>query len=170
MDIRNKNKILIVGFIGVLIIGYFFSITETISLKRNFDNLQENERAFKNIPERLSVLTQKEKYYDSLLVSHQITETSLQNNLLKALGRYADKEHIKIVSFNEPHSYTEKDKTINSYEFTVSGTFNSILGLAYELEQRSKFGMIASLKVEKIKNYRTGKISLEGNFILQLVQ
>ena len=64
----------------------------------------------------------------------------------------------------------EKGKTTYSYAFSVSGDFNSILGLAYELEQRSKFGMVKSLEFEKIKSFRTGKTALEGQFILQLVQ
>lgn len=170
MTIQQKNRLLVVGFLATLVMGYFLSISETLSLKRNYDQLKENERIFKNIPQRLGVLSQKEAHYDSLLVSHQITETSLQNNLLKALERYAESEQIKIVSFNEPHTYSEKDKTVNSYAFTVSGNFNAILGLAYELEQRSKFGMIASLEFEKIKSYRTNKVSLEGDFVLQLVQ
>jgi hypothetical protein len=139
MTIQQKNKLLVLGFVAILVIGYFLSISETFSLKRNYDQLKENERIFENIPKRLKVLTQKEVYYDSLLSSNQITETSLQNNLLKALERYAVSEQIKIVSFNEPHIYTENDKTINSYAFTVSGDFKAILGLAYELEQRSKY-------------------------------
>lgn len=170
MTIQQKNRILVIGFIATLVVGYYLSISETLLLKSNYDQLKENERVFKNIPQRLGTLTKKEVYYDSLLKSHQITETSLQNNLLKTLERYAQKENIKIVSFTEPHNYIENDKSVNSYAFRVSGTFKSILGLAYELEQRSKFGMIASLEFEKITSYRTGAISLEGDFILRLVQ
>lgn len=170
MKIQQKNRLLLFGFLGTLVIGYLLSISETLALKRNYDRLKEGELIFKSIPQRLSVLNQKEVYYDSLLSSHQITETSLQNNLLKALERYAEREQIKIISFNEPHIYVDQGKTINSYAFSVSGDFKSILGLAYELEQRSKFGMIASLEFEKIKSFQTSKVSLEGNFVLQLVQ
>ena len=85
MTIQQKNKLLVLGFVAILVIGYFLSISETFSLKRNYDQLKENERIFENIPKRLKVLTQKEVYYDSLLSSNQITETSLQNNLLKTV-------------------------------------------------------------------------------------
>jgi len=170
MAIKQKNTILLISFFGVLILGYFLSISETLSIKKNYDNLQQQEQLYANIPKRLQVLVQKERHYDSLLQHYQITETSLQNNLLKTIDRYAIDTNIKIVSFDEPHSVFEKGKTTNSYAFRVSGDFNSILGLAYELEQRSKFGMVKSLEFEKIKSFRTGKTTLEGQFILQLVQ
>lgn len=170
MNIKKKNRGLLIGFFATLIIGYFLSISETIAIKRNYDQLKTNERISKNIPQRLNVLRKKEMYYDSLLASYQITETSLQNNLLKALERYAENQKIKVVSFEEPHKFVDGNKTINSYEFRVTGNFQSILGLAYELEQGSKFGMIASLDFERITSYRTGNVSLEANFLLQLVQ
>lgn len=170
MTIQQKNKMLVAGFVGVLILGYFLSITETLKLKQNYDTLKTQEALFSNIPQRLHVLNQKEHYYDSLLTHYQITETSLQNNLLKTIERYAQDHNLKVVSFDEPHIVNENNKKTNSYTFSVSGNFKAILGLAYQLEQRNKFGMIASLEFEKTKNYRTGKVSLEGQFILQLVQ
>jgi hypothetical protein len=115
-------------------------------------------------------LEQKEKHYDSLLRHYQITETSLQNNLLQTIDRYAKDQSLKVVSFSEPHAYTEDDKTTSSYAFSVAGDFQEILGLAYQLEQRNKFGMIASLDFEKKTDYRNGSKHLEGHFILQLVQ
>ncbi|MFT5893059.1 MAG: hypothetical protein ACI9Y7_003178 [Dokdonia sp.] len=170
MTIKQKNTALVISFFGVLLLGYFLSISVTLSLKDNYDNLKTQEQIYSNIPKRLQVLSQKERYYDSLLQHYQITETSLQNNLLKTIDRYAVDHAIKIISFNEPHSVIQEGKKTNSYAFRVSGDFNTILGLAYQLEQRSKFGMIASLQFEKLKNYRTGQTSLEGAFVLQLVQ
>lgn len=170
MTIKQKNKALVIGFFGVLVLGYFLAITETIKLKDNYNNLQQVGEINANIPQRLLALEQKEHHYDSLLQHYQITETSLQNNLLQTIDRYALDHTVKVVSFSEPHRYQEKDKTTNSYAFSVTGDFKSILGLAYELEQKSKFGMIASLDFEKKTNYRNGSKRLEGHFILQLVQ
>ncbi|MFC4636464.1 hypothetical protein ACFO3O_21335 [Dokdonia ponticola] len=170
MTIKQKNTTLVISFFGVLLLGYFLSISVTLSLKKNYDTLKTQEQIYSNIPKRLQILSQKERYYDSLLQHYQITETSLQNNLLKTIDRYAINHNIKIISFDEPHSVIQNGKKTNSYAFRVSGDFNAILGLAYQLEQRSKFGMIASLEFEKLKNYRTGQTTLEGAFVLQLVQ
>ena len=170
MMIRQKNSALVIGFIVVLLLGYWLSISETLSLKRNYQNLKAQEELFANIPQRLSLLQQKEHYYDSLLQHYQISGTSIQNNLLKTIERYAANHDLKVVAFDPPHTLAENSRKTSSYTFRVAGDFKSILGLAYQLEQRNKFGMIASLEFEKLKNYRTGKVSLEGQFILQLVQ
>ncbi len=170
MTIQQKNKVLVLGFLGMLVLGYFLAISETVALKNNYTRLKNSERLNANIPQRLKALEQKEVHYDSLLKHYQITETSLQNNLLQTIDRYAKDHTIKVLSFKEPHTFQEKDKNTYSYAFSVSGDFAGILGLAYQLEQRSKFGMIASLDFEKKTNYRNGSKSLEGHFILQLVQ
>ena len=170
MSIRRKNISLILGFIGMLLLGYALSISETLALKKNYNSLTKQESLYANIPQRLFALEQKEKHYDSLMEHYQITETSLQNNLLKTIERYALKNDLKATSFDEPHSVQIDGRQLNSYAFTVTGDFQAILGLAYQLEQKSKFGMIANVHFEKQKSYRTGIESLQGHFVLQLIQ
>lgn len=170
MSIRKKNIILLLGFLGTLLLGYMLSISDTLVLKKRYAGLKKQELLYENIPQRLLVLEQKEKHYDSLMDHYQITETSLQNNLLKSIERYALTHSLRATSFEEPHSVHEKGRLLNSYAFSVTGDFQSILGLAYQLEQKSKFGKIANVHLEKRKNYRTGKESLRGHFILQLIQ
>lgn len=170
MSIKKKNRFLVIGFAAMLILGYSLSIRDTLILKKHYQTSKAQETLFNNIPNRFNHLLQKEQYYDSLLTHYQIAETSIQNNLLKTIDRYAIDHALEVASFDEPHRFVNKNRKIHSYIFHVVGDFKSILGLAYQLEQRNKFGMIASLTFEKLKNYRTGKISLEAQFILQLVQ
>lgn len=170
MTIKQKNIGLLVGFLGILVLGYFLAISETIAITENYNNLKKQELLNANIPNRLATLEKKEKYYDSLLTHYKITETSLQNNLLQTIEAYANDHTLKVISFEEPHSVLNDGKNTHSYAFSVTGDFSGILGLAYQLEQRSKFGMIASVDFEKTTNFRYGTKRLEGHFILQLVQ
>ena len=170
MSIKQKNIALLAGFISVLILGYWLSISVSISFIDNYNNLERQKNTFANIPKRLDILERKEAYYDSLLNHYQIAETSIQNNLLKTIDRYAVSHDLKKVSFSEPHQSKQGELNILSYAFSVEGDFQSIHGLAYHLEQENKFGMIASLTFEKLKSYRTGKTSLQGHFILQIVR
>ncbi len=170
MKIERKNASLVIGFIAVFIIGYIVAIKETIALKQTYDRLSQQELIFEKLPQRLMALEQKNKHFDSLLNHYQITEMSLQNNLLRMVENYAEKHPIKVEQLDQPHTFISGERTINSYALTVQGDFKSILGLAYQLEQKNKFGMISSFEVEKIKSNRTGKSALYGSFILQLVQ
>lgn len=99
-----------------------------------------------------------------------IDRRSLQNNLLKTINRYAKESQVTVEAFLTPHKFEEKDKTVNTYQVTVSGTTQYILGLLYALEQESKFGQIASMTFEKVTAYRTKRPKLYGRFTIQLVQ
>ncbi len=170
MTITQKNRALVGGTILVLIVGYYLSIQETLALKQNYTQLQTQEALFYNVPERLQKLQRKEVYYDSLLRHYQISETSLQNNLLQSLNRYAMEHPLTVVAFEEPHVDTQETYTTTTYRFTIKGEYDALLGLAYHLEQRVKFGRIAHLALSKQKSYSTGKEWLEATFGLQVVQ
>jgi len=170
MSIKDKNKILVGGFVGVLLIGYFFSITDTLSLKENYKRLKSEEHIFENLPQRVATLNKKENYYDSLMVHYQIAEASLQNSLLKSVENYALDNELKIVTIEQPHILVKDQRKISSYAFAVSGNFRNILGLNYHLEQKSKFGKVSNVHFEKKINHKTKRATLEGRFILQLIQ
>lgn len=170
MTIQHKNKLLIFGFFAILFFGYYLSISETLSVKANYDKLITEEALFKNIPERLHALNQKEVHYSKLLINNQITETSLQNNLLRMVEKYAQTHSIDDITLLEPHTASTGNRTISSYMFDVTGDFKSILGLGYELEQKSKFGMVASLRFEKKKELKNNRTYLQATFVLQILR
>jgi len=167
MSNKNKNILLIVGFLLVLLVCYQFAISKTLDLKQQYKSLKYEEELFKNTPKQFRVLKQKQKYYDSILVSNKLDGGSIQNNLLKALNIYADANNLKVVSFLEPHETTKNDLIIKTYEFTIEGNYNSMLALIHQLEQQTKFGEIINLHFEKKKNYRTGRNYLQARVLLR---
>lgn len=167
MNNTLKNRLLISGFILALYICYKLAIANTLVLKSEYSQLTKEQKLFKNTPKQIALLKKKEQYYDSLLKVYKIGGTSMQNNLLNAVTTFSKAHDIKVVDFSEPHSYTDKSLTINSYSFTVEGHFNNILQLIYTLEQRTKYGEVVSVAYEKKKNYRTGTSYLEATIVLQ---
>lgn len=170
MSSKQKNIFLIIGFCFMLVIIYILSIKKTIAIRSDYKTMQSNTAIYDNLPQRLGILNRKEKYYDSLLAHYKIDGRSIQNNLLKTINRYARESNVVIEEFATPHKFIEKDKTVYSYQVTVSGNTQSILGLLYALEQESKFGEVASVTFEKVVNYRSQKPKLYGRFMIQLVQ
>ncbi len=167
MNNKTKNIILISGFLLVLILCYKLAINKTIDLKQEFKQLKEQEILFKNTPRQLSLLKQKQKYYDSILTKHKISGSSIQNNLLKVINTYADSTNIKVVTFLEPHIINQNDLKINTYQFTLQGKYNSIIKLIHLLEQETKFGEIINLHFEKKKNFRTNQYYLQAHILLR---
>ncbi len=167
MTNKTKNIALLVGFLLALVLSYQLAISKTVALKKEFNLLKKQEVLFENTPKQISLLKQKQKYYDSLLIKYQMAGSSLQNNLLKTINAFADSSHIKVVSFLEPHSIVKDDLKINTYQFVLEGHYNAILKLIHKLEQDTRFGEITNLHFEKKKNFRTGKYYLQARVLLK---
>lgn len=167
MSKKQKNIVLIIGFVLALFICYKLAINKTIHQKQQFDNLSKEILLFKNTPKQLSLLKQKEVYYDSLLTKYQLDGSSIQNNLLKVINTFSNDNNLKVVSFLEPHTVTKNDLIVKTYEFVVEGTYNDINQLIFQLEQKTKFGEIINLHFEKKKNFRTGRFYLQAKILLK---
>ena len=167
MTKKTKNILLVLGFLLTLIICYQLAIVKTIELNTEYKGLKHQESFFKNTPKQVSILKQKERYYDSLLTKLQLNGSSIQNNLLKTINRYAELNNLKLISFLEPHTILKNDLTIKTYNFTLEGNYNNIINLIYQLEQKTKFGEVINLHFEKKKNFRTGKHYLQAKVLLK---
>jgi len=168
MTIKTKNILLVAGFIISLFFCYQLAIYKTIMLKTEHNALKKEEQLFKNTPKQLSLLLQKQKYYDSLLNKYQIKGSSIQNNLLKTINSIADSSHLKVVRFLEPHVIKNNEIMTKTYQVTIEGNYNNIIKLIHHLEQQTKFGEIINLDFEKNKNFRTGKYYLEAHVLLKI--
>ena len=167
MNSKTKNIVLILGFLLSLVICYKLAIKNTLNQKEAFTKLKAEEVLFKNTPKKLSLLRQKEKYYDSVLHKYQLQGSSIQNNLLKTINKFSKANNLKVIHFLEPHVIIKEDLTIKTYQFTLEGGYDAIIKLVHKLEQDTKFGEIINLHFEKKKNFRTGKHYLQASILLK---
>ncbi len=167
MNKNYKNIILVFGFILSLFICYQLAFSKTLELKKQKEKLLQEEAIFKNIPKQFSLLKQKEHYYDSILTKYQLKESSLQNNLLKTLNQYAEENNLDITSFIEPHQYEQDNLITKSYSFTIEGDYNSIVKLIHHLEQKTRFGEIINLHLEKKKNFKKNSTYLQAEVLIR---
>lgn len=170
MNSKSKNILLVTGFIIALILCYSLAFSKTYRLKRTYDELIKEESFYKDAPKTLSVLKQKERYYDSLLTKYRLNDGSIQNTLLKTINAFATENNLKVISFLEPHYFTDQDLMIKSYQFILEGDYNAIINFVHQLEQKTKFGEIINLHFEKKKNFRTGRDYLQAEIILRSVE
>lgn len=170
MSSKTKNILLVAGFILAIILCYNLALSKTYRLKRTYDELIKEESFYKDAPKTLSILKQKERYYDSLLTKFRLNDGSIQNTLLKTINEFATENNLKVISFLEPHYFTDQDLIIKSYQFILEGDYNAIINFVHQLEQKTKFGEIINLHFEKKKNFRTGRDYLQADIILKSVR
>jgi len=167
MNYRTKNTLLIIGFILALIICYKFAFSKTVDIRNEYITLMQQEELLKNTPKQLSLLKQKQHYYDSLLVKYQLKEGSLQNNLLKTINKFADSTNIKVIDFLEPHTIQKNNLEIRTYQFSLEGDYKNTIKLIYKLEQETKFGEIINLEFQRKNNFKTGHVFLQAKVVLK---
>lgn len=171
MSLKQKNIILIIGFIVLLWIAYQLSFSKTIELKKQHYKLKEEALLFENSAQKLVQLQKENQYYDSILKSKRIsTDKSFQNNLLSTINSFADSTNIKVVSFQNPHVFQQENTQILTYSFTLRGNFNQITQLIYQLEQRYKLGKVISVNYLKKRDYRRRFNYLECTILLQRIE
>lgn len=159
--------VLAASLLVVLFICYQFAFSKTFALYDTYEGLKGENLMFENIPKRQYQLQRQNNYLDSLLQKYQIGGTSLQNNLLKSLNANGDSLGFKLVVFNQVHVFEKEQLTVNSHIFTLEGSFEELLHLVYNLEQRTTFGEIVQARFEKKRDLRTRKDRLEAAIIVQ---
>jgi len=171
MVAKRKNIGILIGFILLLFIAYKFSISKTIESRKLHNSLQKQKESLSNLPNQIAYLKQQNKYYDEILEKNQIsTDISFQNNLLKIVNSFAEKNNLKITGFKEPHILTQNDAVTKTYNFSVKGNYTSILKLLYSIEQYGNYGRIISVDFQKKKNYKSNSVFLECEVFLQRVE
>jgi hypothetical protein len=167
MTSKRKNIVLVSSFAILLLLCYKLAIAKTLQLKTNYDKLLQEEALFKNTPKQLSIVKQKQIYYDSILNKYQISGNSIQNNLLETLTSFSNTNQLKVVNFTKPHIIAKKDITIKTYQFTIEGNYNNLLKLIHHLEQRTKYGEIINLHFDKKIDFRKNKNYLQAHVLLK---
>lgn len=170
MKIDKKNKMLFAGIAVLLFASYQFSINKTIQLGKESERLNAEVEKFKDIPNKLAILGQKNVHYDSILGKMDLVDTSIQNNLLRTINQEATKTHTKVMEFKQPHLYQMGENSLLTYSFNLNGDYKNILRVVHTIEQKGNFGEIVHVDFQKKKDYRTNKYSLGATVFVQQVK
>lgn len=167
MKLNRKNKLLVLGIALSIYLSYSLAIKKTINYYNEFKTQQELMQNLNNNPRLLSDLIVREKQIDEWLIKNDHASDSFQNELLKRLNSYCSNNNLKIVDFKEPHQIIENETQINSYGFSVEGSFIKVLGLTYNIEKSSNLGFIKHISTTKKMNFKNNEEYIITNIIVQ---
>ncbi len=159
--------------IAVIVLAWFcftLAIKKTVLLKKEYKELSTTLAQADGIPRELRLLSQKKKYYDTILSQLDQEDTSLQNILLRTINTGALKYEVKIMDFNEPHRYITAESETFTFIFDLKGDFTDILKVVYILEQEKNLGEVVHLKFLKQKDYSKRKDYLIAQVFLRHIK
>lgn len=170
MTQRTKNIVMIIGFVAIFVVGYRLAISKTLELRSDINAMKTQSLAHKNLAQLSVNLEQKERYLDSILKRKNLTNTSLQSNLLAFLTQESEERGFTISAFNEPHVLTADNLTTTSYTFSLRGSYKQLETVLFELEQIENFGSVTHVAFEKKRDHRKRTTFLEVDVIISTVE
>ncbi len=167
MDIKLKNKILVIGFVTLLFIVYKFTISKTFETQKMVAELTTEKLLLSNISTKISSLQNKELQLDAILKKRNIlVNNSFQQTLLQNVTSFVKKNKLQILSFNQPHSYSTDITKLTTYSFEIKGDFISLLRMVNFLG-KLQLGELITINFEKKNSYRNKTSYLTCSILLQ---
>ncbi len=170
MNSKRRFFLLIIGAVVLFLISYLTAISKTLTLRKQYRSLEKEAFLNKDVSLQFQVISKKQVYYDSILQTMNLTDTSLENNFLKTLNAESKKGQLKLKTFNTPHLFLSDDAKYVSYDFTLEGDFVNMMKLLHKIEIGGTFGVITHLDFKKETDFRTRKKSLTSRVLIQSVQ
>lgn len=170
MKSKHRFFLLLTSTGLLLALSYFGAISKTLAIRSNYVKLKAASVSDANIAQQLQLLSRKEAYYDSLVQKMNLSNTSLENNLLKTLNEEIALTDVKLKAFNAPHQFANGTASYTTVSFSLEGGFVPILKVLYHLENTAAFGQILHLEFNKETDYKTRKTTLVAKVLLQYVK
>lgn len=170
MKLDNRNKLLLAGFLLILFLSYHLAFKNTLALRKEYIANIDKQNLSTDIPQELELWAKKEKQLDLQLKKLNLSDSFIQNNLLRFLNRYSEANEIKIVEFRVPHVFQDTDAAYKTYIFSLEGSYGKMLQIIHALEQSKDFGIVSHVAFEKKQNYRRNRAYLQALVFLKYVE
>lgn len=149
---KKKFIYLIVGGAILLCLVYSFSINETIKLRSSYLEIKNRYDGVFDASASILFYERELNKIDSLIGDKNDKGNYTQEELLRRVTEFGREHNLTIINFPSPHSYIDNGYRVFTYETSISGAFNDLVRLLYELEIGNFPGVVKSADFELIKS------------------
>lgn len=172
MKLNNKNKILILGLLFANVIIYEFAFKKTLEYYSLYSELKSKSNSIDEYNKQESQLLNKEKSLSNLLEKYNFENNynfNTQNYLLQHLTQQVNNLNLKIISFDEPKTVENDNKSITHFTFSILGNFNNTLILINSIDNNPIIGNIIHTSTIKKKNYKNNKEEIVTTIFIEKI-
>ena len=144
-----------------------FAFSNTVELYRQKNDAEQKIAVLQNSPQQIAALRKQLNMLNVRVDQYVRDENFEQEDILASISSFCSENKLKITHFPKSTLKQKDDITIETFEFTVTGSFHNLVRLIYDIEMVSKIGRIASLNFEKQIDRRTKRQSLDVTIYLQ---
>lgn len=171
MKLNNKNKLLILSSIILILIAYKVAISKTFFYYNSYNSTKEKLINSENEKKTLGFLYAKNKKLDAILKNNDYSENKInhQNYLLKVISNLCEQHAVRIANFEETEIKTIDSQKIILYKFSVEGNFNTVLLFLNQLENKPFIGKIKHFSTEKKMIYKENRIKIVSSVVIEKI-
>jgi len=167
---KQKNKYLIIVSLVFMLLIYVFALKNTFKLISDNSRLYEQLELIANAPEKMRTLQVKLNELDKQLGPFMYSDSLQQEYILELVSQFCAKNKLTLKEFPGSLIESKGDYDIETNVMKVSGRFQDLIKLVYNLEQELRIGKIASVDFETLKNRRTKRTYLLSTIYLQSIK
>jgi uncharacterized protein YjgD (DUF1641 family) len=155
---KQKNAILLVGFIFVLIILWMAVFKNTFLLYKECNLFDRQLQTAEQAPQKNKELLIQLNELGEKLKNQQHADTNIQQAILSIVAPFSKENGLVLREFPRPNISQQNGYQIEINNIEIQGMFIPLLKLVYLLETKAKIGKIISVKFHakndsKVKSY-----------------
>jgi hypothetical protein len=165
---KTKINLLLAG--GAIALWMFFSmfVSDTFFLLSEQSRLTDSLSVLDNAPQELNLLNIKLKRLEKKAgVTTKKDSRSVQQYLMEIVTQYSNNNNCIVRSIPSISLYKEKDIVVETHIFSLDGTFNNLLKLVYQLEQKYQAGKISSVLFRSDLDNKSKRKYLQATVYIQ---
>jgi len=170
MKQRTKNFILVIVFIITCSLAYRYSISKTLTLKKQVSLLRESIKNSDEKRQKIRILKLKNQHLDSIIENNNLKFSSVQNQLLTVLNKNSDSLNFKIISFKEPHVFiSDNEEKFTSFRFKLEGNYKAFEKILFIIENNYSLGSLVHTSFNIDQDNRTKQKKLQVQAIISYI-
>lgn len=165
---QKSVKLLPWGACVVLLLVYWFAISETVKLRHEAHDLEKNVTAMKGAP--LEIAAIKTKLSEINKTAGGNTNNTGTDPLMELTSSLASANNVTLAEYQPLHTYKNQNYTIDSRIAGFDAPFIPCLKVLYNLEKEYHNGKVVSVNFSTVKDYKTSQKHLTMQIIIQSIQ
>lgn len=156
---RQRNIGLLAVFLLSCLLVYQLALKQTVELAAACSAKETELETAQDAPQRIALLKAQRQAIENVLGDADHT-MDFQQRLLETVSDFCRDQKLTLSDFPNAVAVVEKGYRIETNAVSVQGSFNKLVRLVYELEQKHHMGKIAAVE------FATGRVSRNKPAIL----
>jgi len=170
-NLTYKNRViaLLILFAAGCLLAYSFAISETIHLRRECIEAEQQIGMAQDAPLQLAAIESRLDDIDLLLGNKDSATSNVQSELLDRLGGFCKDHNMVLREFPDAHHFQQQDYLVQTYRVVLEGSFVNMLGAIYGLEKEFRSTKVRSVNFRAETDYRTNRVFLTATIFIQSI-